>query len=80
MGKPLPIEYTLKHLSQGKPCEWIGLLEKGDKAHSYQAKIVDPNTFETKTYTGDFHQSNIHAVFNYAVKDKIDKMTKIASG
>ena len=52
--QPLEINFTPTHLSQGKKCEWLGLLDKGVRAHSYTAKVVDPNTLETRTYEGLF--------------------------
>lgn len=29
LGEPLPLEFSPIHLSQGKPCEWIQLLDIG---------------------------------------------------
>jgi hypothetical protein len=64
LGELLPIDISLNKLSQGKSFEWIQLLDKGTTAHSYTAKVVDPNTFETRDYAGSFSQSQINAVYH----------------
>jgi hypothetical protein len=64
LGEMLPIKIPLNKLSQGKKFEWIQLLEKGTIAHSYTAKVVDPNTLEKRDYAGTFSQSRINAVYS----------------
>jgi hypothetical protein len=69
LGELLPVNFTPNHLSQGKKCEWVHLLDKGLKAHSYTAKVVDPNSLETRFYTGVFEPSRSSALYHYAVKN-----------
>jgi hypothetical protein len=66
---------------QGLACNWLELLEKGVNAHSYLAKIVDPNTLETRTYEGHFMPlppSSGNAIYSHCVKQEIKNLASHA--